>query len=85
MFKLLLRYARAYIPWCIALVVLIVLQGCVQLFGLTREMKTIVEQGIQTGNVSHIMHSGLRMLVFTALVAVCGTVIAWMGGRIACG
>ena len=85
MFKLLLRYARAYIPWCIALVVLIVLQGCVQLFGLTREMKTIVDQGIQTGNVSHIMHSGLRMLVFTALVAVCGTVIAWMGGRIACG
>ena len=71
--------------WFIALVILIVVQGCAQLFGLTREMKNIVDQGIQTGDMNYIMHSGLRMLVFTALVAVCGALIAWIGGRISCG
>ena len=71
--------------WFIALVILIVVQGCAQLFGLTREMKNIVDQGIQTGDMNYIMHSGLRMLVFTALVAVCGALIAWLGGRISCG
>ena len=83
--KLLLRYARSYMLWFIALVILIVVQGCAQLFGLTREMKNIVDQGIQTGDMNYIMHSGLRMLVFTALVAVCGALIAWLGGRISCG
>ena len=83
--KLLLRYARSYLLWFIALVLLIVVQGCAQLFGLTREMKNIVDQGIQTGDMNYIMHSGLRMLVFTALVAVCGALIAWIGGRISCG
>ena len=83
--KLLLRYARSYMLWFIALVILIVVQGCAQLFGLTREMKNIVDQGIQTGDMNYIMHSGLRMLVFTALVAVCGALIAWIGGRISCG
>ena len=83
--KLLLRYARSYLLWFIALVLLIVVQGCAQLFGLTREMKNIVDQGIQTGDMNYIMHSGLRMLVFTALVAVCGALIAWLGGRISCG
>ena len=83
--KLLLRYARSYLLWFIALVILIVVQGCAQLFGLTREMKNIVDQGIQTGDMNYIMHSGLRMLVFTALVAVCGALIAWIGGRISCG
>ena len=83
--KLLLRYARSYLLWFIALVLLIVVQGCAQLFGLTREMKNIVDQGIQTGDMNYIMHSGLRMLVFTALVAACGALIAWIGGRISCG
>ena len=83
--KLLLRYARSYLLWFIALVLLIVVQGCAQLFGLTREMKNIVDQGIQTGDMNYIIHSGLRMLVFTALVAVCGALIAWIGGRISCG
>ena len=83
--KLLLRYARSYLPWFIALVLLIVLQGCAQLFGLTREMKNIVDQGIQAGDMNYITHSGLRMLAFTGLVAVCGALIAWLGGRISCG
>ena len=83
--KLLLRYARSYLLWFIALVALIIVQGCAQLFGLTREMKNIVDHGIQAGDMTYIMHSGLRMLVFTALVAVCGALIAWLGGRIACG
>ena len=82
--KLLLRYARRYLLWFIALVLLILAQGCAQLFGLTREMKNIVDQGIQAGNMGYIMHSGLRMLAFTALVAACGALIAWLGGRISC-
>ena len=85
MLKLLLRYARAYWLWCIALILLIVAQGSVQLFGLTREMKKIVDLGIDTGDLSFIMHSGIRMLVFTAIVAICGIIIAWLGGRISCG
>ncbi len=83
--KLLLRYARSYLLMFAVLVLLIVAQGCAQLFGLTREMKNIVDQGIQAGDLHYIMHSGLRLLIFTALVAVCGALIAWIGGRIACG
>ncbi len=83
--KLLLGYFKTYLLWCIGLIALIVAQGCVQLFGLTQEMKRIVDQGIQTGDMNYIIHSGIRMLVFTALVAVCGTGIAWLGARISCG
>ena len=82
--KLLLRYAGRYLLWFIVLVLLTLAQGCAQLFGLTREMKNIVDQGIQAGNMNYIMHSGLRMLAFTALVAACGALIAWLGGRISC-
>ena len=83
--KLLLRYARAYLLWFMALVFLIVAQGCAQLFGLTREMKNIVDKGIQVGDMNFIIRSGGRMLVFTALVALCGAMISWLGGRISCG
>ncbi len=79
--KLLLGYFKTYLLWCIGLIALIVAQGCVQLFGLTQEMKRIVDQGIQTGDMNYIIHSGIRMLVFTALVAVCGTGIAWLGAK----
>lgn len=82
--KLFLRYGRKYLLWCLMLILLIVAQGSVQLFGLTREMKRIVDRGIDAGNMSYLTRSGLRMLLFTALVAACGTVIAWLGARIAC-
>ena len=71
--------------WGIALIVLIITQGCVQLLGLTQEMKRIVDNGIQAGDLGYIMHSGVRMLIFTVLVTVCGVLIAWLGGRISCG
>ena len=85
MTKLLLKYAKAYRFWCVALVFLIIAQGGVQILGLTREMKRIVDQGIQAGDMNYIIHSGIRMLLFTALVAVCGAAVAWLGSRISCG
>ena len=85
MTKLLLKYAKAYRFWCVALVFLIIAQGGVQILGLTREMKRIVDQGIQAGDMNYIIHSGIRMLLFTALVAVCGAAVAWLGSQISCG
>ena len=58
--KLLLGYFKTYLLWCIGLIALIVAQGCVQLFGLTQEMKRIVDQGIQTGDMNYIICSGMR-------------------------
>ncbi len=85
MIKLLLKYARAYRLLCIGLILLIIAQGSVQIFGLTREMKKIVDDGIHAGNMNYIIGSGVRMLVFTALIAACGAAIAWLGSRISCG
>ena len=84
MFKLLARYAKPYVRYLVALVVMTLAQGAVQLFGLTQEMKSIVDKGIAAQNMDYLAGSGLAMLGFAALVAVLGAAIAYVGGRIAC-
>lgn len=85
MLRLLLRYAKPYRRHLIALIAMTVLQGAVQLLGLTREMKSIVDSGIGAKNTDYLMGSGLRMLLFTALVGVLGAAIAYAGTSVACG
>ncbi|MCR4654986.1 MAG: phosphotransferase [Lachnospiraceae bacterium] len=53
--KLLLKYAKSYRFPGAVLILLIVAQGSLQLFGLTREMKRIVDQGIQAGDMSYMV------------------------------
>lgn len=83
--KLIWRYSRAYGWRFAALLLLVIVQGATQILGLTREMKNIVDQGIQGGNMDYLGQSSLRMILFAAIVGICGAAVAWLGTSIACG
>lgn len=67
--KLFLRYARSYLLWFMALVFLAVVQECVQLFRLIREMQNIADLGIRA-----VLYAG-RVPAFIAPGALCGAMI----------
>lgn len=85
MLRLLFRYVKPYGWHLVALAIMTVLQGGVQLLGLNKEMKSIVDEGIGAQNMDYIVGSGVRMLLFTVLIGVLGTAIAYLGSFVACG
>lgn len=74
------RYLKPFIPAILVVVVLVFLQSVAQLY-LPNLMSNIVDIGIVEGNTSYILKTGWRMLLVTALGAVCMIAANFLSAR----
>lgn len=85
MVELLKRYIKRFIPDSFLNLVLVILQIVIQTVLLMGEMKNIIDHGVSANNMDYVIHSGIMMLIYTALCAACIVVQSYISGRTVAG
>lgn len=85
MFQLLGRYLKHHIPEIILNLLFVGLQVFIQTFLIMRDMKIILDQGVTNSNMNLIIHTSIRMAVFTVIAIICTVITSYFSGRIVAG
>lgn len=80
--KLIVKYLKDFIPYIIGATLLVVAQTFIQFVLLIREMKNILEQGALVSDMTAISRSGVKMIVYTAVLVLCTIGVTYFTSRI---
>lgn len=85
MLRLFGRYTKNHLPALLINYLFLGIQVFIQTFFILREMKTILDRGVAAGNTELIVHSCVKMAVFTLLAVLCTAVTSYMSARAVAG
>ena len=85
MFRLLKRYIGKYTLKIILNIILVCIQMFIQIYFLAHEMKAIIDNGVTHGNMSLILHSGLKMVLFSVATAMLALMASYLSSTITAG
>ena len=84
MLKTLARSLREYKRPSILTPILVILESLADVV-IPLLMVTLIDQGIETGNMTVIWHTGLELLGLALAAAFCGILAAWLGAKASAG
>lgn len=82
MIRLLGRYFKENKLLVILNIVFVALQIIIQTVFLMKEMKNIIDNGVGRQDMDYIIHSGIKMIVFTLLVGACTIAASYLSAKI---
>ena len=80
--KLIVKYLREFIPYIIGAAFLVAVQTFIQFVLLIREMKNMLEQGALASDMAVIRRSGVKMVVYTAVLVLSAVAVTYFTSRI---
>ena len=66
-------------------IILVCIQMFIQIYFLAHEMKAIIDNGVTHGNISLILHSGLKMVLFSVATAMLALMASYLSSTITAG